>query len=82
MGWWGWVDLLRTGSIVAEAFNGLSPAVELVKSPMSVPHAVNLPLSIAEMEKAAWPRSVSLFNPDSRNGRVVGVTLVCDLHHE
>lgn len=48
---------------------------------MSVPNAVNLPLSIAGMEKAAWPRSASLFNPDSRNGRVVGVTLVCDLHH-
>jgi hypothetical protein len=80
-GWRWWVDLLRTGLSVAEVSNGLSPAVELVKSPKSILKVLKLPRSIAETEKAAWSRSASYSTRISGGGRVVQVTLLCDLHH-
>jgi hypothetical protein len=66
---------------MAEALNGLSPAVELVKSPKSVLKVSKFALSIAETEKVAWSRSASYSTRISGGGCVVQVTLLCDLHH-
>ena len=81
MGWWWLLDLLQNPSGIAEVLNGLSPAVELVKSPKSVPKALMFPLSIAETKKATWPRSASYSTRIPGSGRVAGVTFLCDLHH-